>query len=100
MSERKPQGTVEKATRAELRRLRVSVASEGLAALAVALARQIDTARGAVAAAAAAAQLRLILADLMKVAADRSTDRDPIDDLAADELASRRARRPDPAAAG
>jgi hypothetical protein len=93
-------GTVERATRAELRRLRVSVATEGLAALAVALAKQIDNSRGAVAAAAAAAQLRLILADLGKLAADRSPEADPIDALAADELASRRDRRPDAAAAG
>jgi hypothetical protein len=90
---------VERATRAELRRLRCSVATDGLAALAVALARQIDGSRGAVAAAAAAAQLRLILADLGAQAAARRPERDLIDDLAADELASRRAGRPGPAAA-
>jgi hypothetical protein len=92
MTARKPQG-VERATRAELRKLRCSVASEGLAALAVSLARQIDTARGAVAAAAAAGQLRLILDDLRKVSAEKRPEKDAIDDLAADELAARRVAR-------
>ena len=82
---RKPQGTVEKAVRAELRQLRCSVQSQGAAALAVSLAQQIDSSRGAVAAAAAAAQLRLILADL---AAKSMPERDAID-----ELNDRRARR-------
>ena len=90
MAERKPQGGVEKATRAELRRLKASVVSDGSAALAVALARQIDTARGAVAAAAAAAQLRLLLDDLRKEAARKPPERDEIGDLRADELAARR----------
>lgn len=93
-------GPVERATRAELRRLKCSIVQEGLAALAVSLAKQIDTARGAVAAAAAAGQLRQILIDLRTIAADRNPEADPIDDLAADELASRRARRPGSAAAG
>ena len=79
------QGTVERAVRAELRRLGSSVQSDGLAALAVSLARQIDTSRGAVAAAAAAAQLRLILADVAKTATP-GTD-------AIDELNARRASR-------
>ena len=61
MAERRKQGSVERAVRSELRKLGCSVQSDGSAALAVALARQIDTARGAVAAAAAAAQLRLLL---------------------------------------
>jgi hypothetical protein len=86
-------GGVERATRAELRRLRCSVAAEGLAALAVSLARQIDTARGAVAAAAAAGQLRLILDDLRKASAEKRPEKDAIDDLAADELAARRVAR-------
>ena len=76
-----------------MRQLRCSVTTEGLAALAVSLARQIDTARGAVAAAAAAAQLRLILEDLRKSAAEKRPGTDAIDDLAADEFASRRAAR-------
>jgi hypothetical protein len=60
-----------------------SVQSDGAAALAVSLAEQIDSSRGAVAAAAAAAQLRLILADLAKSAR-------PGED-AIDELNARRA---------
>ena len=79
VTERKQPGGVERATRSELRRLGCSVQSDGLAALAVALAKQIDTARGAVAAAAAAGQLRLILADLAK-SADRA-GKDAIDEL-------------------
>ena len=57
-------GRVERAVRAELRALQFSVQSDGAAALAVSLAEQIDRARGAVAAAAAAAQLRMLLDDL------------------------------------
>jgi hypothetical protein len=83
-------GPVEKAVRAELRALKCSVQSDGSAALAVALARQIDTSRGAVAAAAAAAQLRLLLADLRADAADKRPERTQVDALVADELAARR----------
>lgn len=84
-------GPVERAVRSELRGLRCSVQSDGSAALAVALARQIDTARGAVAAAAAAAQLRVLLDDLRRLAAEARPERTRIDDLRADELAARRA---------
>ena len=90
MTERRQQGGVETAVRAEFRALHVSVQSDGSAALAVSLARQIDQSRGAVAAAAAAAQLRVLLIDLRKGA--EQPERDVIDDLNA-----RRARR---AAAG
>jgi hypothetical protein len=83
-------GPVERAARAELRKLGCSVQSDGSAALAVALARQIDTARGAVAAAAAAAQLRQLLIDLRKTSADKQPVRTRIDDLRTDELAERR----------
>ena len=83
-------GPVERAARAELRNLGCSVQSDASAALAVSLARQIDQSRGAVAAAAAAAQLRVLLIDLRKAA--EQPERDVIDDLNA-----RRARR---AAAG
>lgn len=83
-------GPVERAVRAELRKLGCSVQTEALAALAVSLGRQIDTSRGAVAAAAAAAQLRVILADLRSVAAADRPKRSAIDDLGADELAARR----------
>jgi hypothetical protein len=84
-------GSVEKAVRSELRRLGCSVQSDGSAALAVSLARQIDTSRGAVAAAAAAAQLRLLLADLRAASADARPKRSKLDDIRADELAARRA---------
>ena len=86
MAERRKVGTVEKATRAELRRLGSSVTSDAMAALAVSLARQIDSSRGAVAAAAAAAQMRLIMADLAKTAVRPEKD-------AIDELNARRAVR-------
>jgi hypothetical protein len=84
-------GPVERAVRAELRALKCSVQSDGSAALAVALARQIDSARGAVAAAAAAAQLRLLLEDLRAAAKDARPERTAVDALRADELAARRA---------
>jgi hypothetical protein len=74
--------SVERATRAELRRIGFSATTDAPAALAVSLARQIDSARGAVAAAAAAGQLRLILADLAAVAAERPAE-DGIDELRA-----------------
>jgi hypothetical protein len=73
-----------------LRNLRASVATDGSAALAVSLARQIDTARGAVAAAAAAGQLRVMLMDLRAEAAKRP-ERDVIDDLNARRAAKRAA---------
>ena len=84
------QGPVERAVRSEFRSLSVSVQRDGSAALAVSLARQIDTSRGAVAAAAAAAQLRALLADLRQAAADQP-ERDVIDDLNARRAAKRAA---------
>ena len=90
MAERRRLGPVEKAVRAELRSLKASVQADGSAALAVSLARQIDTARGAVAAAAAAGQLRMLLADLRQVAAAQP-ERDVIDDLNARRAAKRAA---------
>jgi len=83
-------GSVERAVRSELRSLKCSVQSDGSAALAVALAAQIDTSRGAVAAAAAAAQLRQLLIDLRRAAAEKQPVRTRIDDLRRDELAGRR----------
>jgi hypothetical protein len=74
------QGPVERATRAELRALRISVQTSILAASAVSLARQIDHSRGAVAAAAASAQLRQTRADLI-AEAEKRPERDVIDDL-------------------
>jgi hypothetical protein len=82
-------GRVEKAVRSELRGLSVSVQDSGTAALAVSLASQIDRARGAVAAAAAAAQLRMLLEDLRRKAEAARPTRDGIDDLAT-RRASRR----------
>ena len=90
MAERRRTGPVEKAVRSELRSLKVSVQSDGSAALAVSLARQIDTARGAVAAAAAAGQLRTLLIDLRQAAAAQP-ERDVIDDLNARRAAKRAA---------
>jgi cell division protein FtsB len=81
-------GAVERAVRAELRQLRCTVATDGSAALAVSLARQIDISRGAVAAAAAAAQLRALLTDLRAEAAKVRPERDVID-----EIGSRRASK-------
>jgi hypothetical protein len=81
-------GPVERAVRSELRKLGCSVQSDGSAALAVSLARQIDGSRGAVAAAAAAAQLRALLADL-RLAAAEQPERDVIDDLNARRAAKR-----------
>ena len=83
-------GPVERAVRAELRQLACSVQSDGSAAVAVALAKHIDTTKGAVAAAAAAAQLRQLLIDLRRESADKKPVRTRIDDLRADELAERR----------
>jgi hypothetical protein len=83
-------GPVERAVRAELRSLKCSVQSDGSAAVAVALAKHIDTTKGAVAAAAAAAQLRALLDDLRKASAGKQPVRTRIDDLRADELAERR----------
>jgi hypothetical protein len=83
-------GSVERAVRAELRKLHASVTGEGLAALAVSLAKQIDTARGAVAAAAAAGQLRQLLLDLRAESAKKRPERTQVDHLRDDELAARR----------
>lgn len=80
MSERHRIGPVEKATRAELRALKISVQTSILAANAVALAKQIDGSRGAVAAAAASLQLRQTRAELVAEAAKRP-ERDVIDEL-------------------
>lgn len=77
-----PQGAVERAVRAELRDLGVSVQSHGAAALAVTLARHVDR----VPEAAAAAQLRILLGDLSRGAERPGKD-------AIDELNARRAVR-------
>jgi hypothetical protein len=70
-------GPVERATRAELRTLGVSVRTSILAASAVSLARNIDTSRGAVAAAAASLQLRQTRAELIReLKGERDSDVD------------------------
>ena len=84
MAQQQPQGPVERATRAELRTLGASVQVNSMAATAVALARQIDSAKGGMSAAAVAAQLRLIVADVAKSAVRPEKD-------AIDELNARRA---------
>ena len=88
--EGRPQGAVERATRAELRKLGASVQSESLPAAAVALARQIDNAKGGMAAAAVAAQLRLIIADVAKSAV--RPEKDAIDELNARRAVKRAGR--------
>lgn len=88
MSER--QGPVERATRAELRALKVSVQASILAASAVALAKQIDGSRGAVAAAAASLQLRQTRAELI-ADAEKRPERDVIDELNAKRAKKRAA---------
>ena len=81
-------GPVERATRAELRELGVSVQSVADAALSVSLARQIDSARGAVAAAAAAKQLHDIMTVLRARAAELRPRRSEIDELRARRAAA------------
>jgi hypothetical protein len=57
-------GPVEKATRAELRALDVSVQTSAAAAAVVAVAKRLDATTGAASAAAAARELRLAMAAL------------------------------------
>lgn len=90
MSERHKPGPVERATRAELRALKISVQTSILAANAVSLARQIDRSPGAVAAAAASLQLRQTRADLI-AEAEKQPERDVIDDLNTRRAAKRAA---------
>jgi hypothetical protein len=90
MTERQKAGPVERATRAELRALKISVQTSILAANAVSLARQIDSSRGAVAAAAASLQLRQTRAELITEAAKRP-ERDIVDELNAQRAKKRAA---------
>jgi hypothetical protein len=76
-------GPVERAVRAELRGLSVSVQSVADAALVVSLAAQVDRAHGAVAAATAAKQIHDIMAALRARAAELSPARSQIDELRA-----------------
>ena len=84
------QGPVERATRAELREMNVSVQTSILAASAVSLARQIDGSRGAVAAAAASLQLRQTRADLI-ADMEKHPQADILDDLNARRATKRAA---------
>ena len=83
-------GPVERATRSELRRLKVSPLTSMLAASALSLSRQIDSSPGAVAAAAACLQLRLTRSEIIEEA-ERRPERDVIDDLNARRAAKRSA---------
>ncbi len=69
-------GPVEKAARAELRALHLSVQTSAADAAAVSVARQLDKAKGAASAAAAARELRLALAALRGVP-DGGPEMDP-----------------------
>jgi hypothetical protein len=69
-------GPVERAARAELRALEVSVQSSAAAAAVVAVAKQLDKARGAASAAAAARELRLAL-DALRGGPGEATAMDP-----------------------
>jgi len=59
-------GPVEKATRAELRALQLSVQTSAAAAAVVAVAKRLDKATGAASAAAAARELRLAMSALRR----------------------------------
>lgn len=87
MTERRQQGRVERATRAELRHLGCSVQSFSMAAAAVSLAEQLDLAGEGRDAAAVAAQLRLIMADLAKGTV--RPEKDAIDDVNAEPASLR-----------
>lgn len=80
-------GPVEYAVRADLRKRKVSCLTSPLGALAVSLAMQIDKARGAESAAAAALQLRTTRAELIE-----ELERQPSGDVV-DELNDRRATK-------
>jgi hypothetical protein len=76
-------GPVERAVRAELRGMQVSVRDTADAALVVSLGAQIDRARGAVAAAQAAKQVHDIMAALRARAAELRPARSQVDELRA-----------------
>ena len=76
-------GPVERAVRAELRGLQVSVRDSADAALLVSLAAQVDRAHGAVAAATAAKQVHEILTGVRARAAELRPVRSQVDELRA-----------------
>ena len=90
MATQQPLGPVERATMAELKALGASVQTSSMAATARALARQIDLAKGGMSAAAVAAQLRLIVADVAKSAV--RPEKDAIDELNARRAVKRAGR--------
>ena len=71
---------MERATRAELRRLGFRPVSDALAAVAVTLAKQLDVGADAKGAAAVSAQLRLVMNDAVK-AGRKSGAKDKLDEL-------------------
>jgi hypothetical protein len=70
-------GPVERATRAELRALELSVQTNAAAAAVVAVAKRLDATTGAASAAAAARELRLALAALRTGQSGGLEDMDP-----------------------
>lgn len=83
-------GPVERATRAQLRRLGIGTAGSATAAACVVLAQQLDSPRGAAAAAVAARELRMSLLSLSAEAAARKpgyVNRTGLDDGQDPELA-------------
>jgi hypothetical protein len=76
-------GPVERAVRAELRGLSVSVRDVADAALAVSLAAQVDRSRGAVGAAQAAKQVHDIMTAVRARAAELRPQRSQVDELRA-----------------
>lgn len=90
MAAKRRQGPVETATRAELRRMGVKTTENGLAAAAVALAKQLDMADGPAAAAAAGRELRSALVELRKQVPAQQ-QRDVVDELSARRAVRKRA---------
>lgn len=101
MTGRAAAGRVEVATRADLRRLGVSVQRSGLAAGAVQLARLLDAAKSASEAATGLRELRMTLGELASLsaatrpltaeAAPAEVEGDGVDDIAARRAARRSA---------
>jgi hypothetical protein len=81
-------GAVERATRSELLALGVSVQRSSMAALAVAMARQVDQARGGVSAAAAATRVEAAMDAVRKELSTKPSE-DRVDDLRARRAARR-----------
>ncbi|MFE2041665.1 hypothetical protein ACFXAZ_12175 [Streptomyces sp. NPDC059477] len=91
-------GAVTDAVNAEIGQLGVEPVSPGLAELAVSLARAIDETDAATARAAAARELRAVMADLRRLA-PVETKGDAVDDIA-EQRAKRRAAAAERAAGG